>query len=569
MAVVRLQAFGGAIPVAGDRSLPDGFAVESLNTWLYGQELRGARPPKDVISVLATTRKVLRIPDPAAMASDLYNVSNVWKLFTDIDTDYALSPTVNDSFRRIYWASPSTGPRLNTYANLQSGLIPNGYKLGVVSPTTAPGGTITGGAPPAVTRSYVYTYITVYGEESAPSPPVVMAGNDSATWNITGILDPPVDATRTPMAKKRLYRTVYSTSGVATYFKVTDVAIGTTVFDDTVTDTVAASNLQLESTSWLPPPDTLQGLILMPNGFLIGWVDKTIYFSEAYHPHAWPPEYQLTVEYPVVGLGVLGTTCMVCTQGYPAALSGTKPSSVSLTKSTSNEPCLQRGSIVSTPQGVVYASQNGLVMASAGGIQNVTEKLITREDWRKDYAPQLLRAARYQNGYLALRMVEPPENRTAFYLDPSALQVALTELSEFGGCTNVFPDNWSGSVLILQNNTIREWDPVSDDLLPVLWRSKEFQFPKMVNLACYSVYWDAARYAANAIGTGIIATATQVRFRVWASRRLIYDQTVPRNGLPCRLPSGFKSDIWQFEVRARAPVYTVHVATTERELVQI
>ena len=60
MAVVKLQAFGGAIPVSGDRALPDGFASESINTWLYSQELRGQRPPKDITAVASTTRKLLR-----------------------------------------------------------------------------------------------------------------------------------------------------------------------------------------------------------------------------------------------------------------------------------------------------------------------------------------------------------------------------------------------------------------------------------------------------------------------------------------------------------------------------
>jgi hypothetical protein len=570
MAVVRLQAFGGAMPVSGDRALPDGFAVESVNTWLYSQELRGQRPPAFIKNMLSTTRRVMRIPQVGAPPSDLFHVGNVWKEFVDHDTDVVLSPTVNDSFRRIYWASPTTGPRMNTYANLTTNTIPDGYKLGVVGPVAGVGiPSIDGGAAPVVTRSYVYTYVSIYGEESKPSPPSNASGNASGTWQINGIADPPADATRSPMQKKILYRTITSSSGVATFFKVTDIALGTTTWPDSALDTVVAGNLQLESTTWEVPPATLQGMILMPNGFLIGWVDKTIHFSESFRPHAWPPEYQITVEYPVVGLGVQGTTCVVCTQGYPTAITGTKPVAVSVIKSTSNEPCLGRGSIVSTPQGVIYASQNGLIVASSAGMQNITEKLITREEWVKNYAPQTLRAARYQNGYLAMRMIADAATRTAFYLDPTALQVALTELSEFANCRNVFPDIWSGDVLIIQNDKIYQWDPPSNDLLPVLWRSKEFQFPKKMNMAVYSIYWDDARFASNAIGTDIIASDVKTRFRVFADRQLIYDQPVPKNGQACRLPSGFKADIWQFEIRARAPVYSCHVATTERELVQV
>ena len=45
MPVLRIQDFSGTVPVKGDRAVPDGFATESINTWLYGSELRGIRPP--------------------------------------------------------------------------------------------------------------------------------------------------------------------------------------------------------------------------------------------------------------------------------------------------------------------------------------------------------------------------------------------------------------------------------------------------------------------------------------------------------------------------------------------
>ena len=58
----------------------------------------------------------------------------------------------------------------------------------------------------------------------------------------------------------------------------------------------------------------------------------------------------------------------------------------------------------------------------------------------------------------------------------------------------------------------------------------------------------------------------KVRFKIFADRRVVYDEEVPKNGRPVRLPSGFKADIWQFEIRARAPVYTLHVGATTKEL---
>ena len=45
MAVLRIQDFSGIVPVMGDRAIGDNYAVDSVNTWLYGGELRGLRPP--------------------------------------------------------------------------------------------------------------------------------------------------------------------------------------------------------------------------------------------------------------------------------------------------------------------------------------------------------------------------------------------------------------------------------------------------------------------------------------------------------------------------------------------
>ena len=774
MAVLRIQEFSGIVPVTGDRAIPDNFATKSLNTWLYGSELRGIRPPEHLIDLLATTRKAMRIPKrtPGVMGAGYpagyipppsFLGDSVWVQFNDPDTDIVRGQLVKDSFERWYFCSPSTGPVFNTYARLSTGLGP--YKLGVPGPDTTvdaagnnawkptitniaameiggeifeiefkigttagstayanAGGTgdrqaaivetgtatvtpsvsslINGnltetgvkftnlqtvpkylrwdfgvtkfideftwyqkdsipygawmwrGSPDAstwtdlkdlqlggtakqaytvpgttgyryfellqdevpdtffVTRAYVYTWINKFGEESPPSLPVLGSGNTFGIWTIGNILDPPASGGTDPRAdgyaayeKKRLYRTITGASGQTTYYMVAEHVIGATVPDGgwvnqttyndngTInTDAIIAQNLRLESTKWALPPsnladpkDCLQGFIGMANGFLIGFtVGNRVLMSEPYHFHAWPAEYEQATEYPVVGLGVIGQTCVVATQGFPATATGTHPSVISFTKSTVMEPCLSRGSVVSAPSGVVYASPNGLILVGAGGLQNITQSIITREEWMRDYYPSLIRSARYQNGYLALIDRPTPIPNNAFLLDPTALKVALTEISQHEAtldfnATNFFNDVWSGNVFLIDSaGKLFQWDPVfhdpdtanptvNNDLMPVVWRSKEFQYPFEENFSCYAIYWDEARYSNVNWGT-IMATTERVRFRVYCNRVLRYDQPVPRNGRPVRLPSGFKGDVWQFEILARAPVYVMHVASTVKEL---
>ena len=597
MPVLRIQAFSGIVPVSGDRALAEGFATESVNTWLYGSELRGIRPPLDIIACNPATRKVFRVPKrtvggdpdyPGVVPPPSYLGDSTWMQFTDHDTDVLRGQLVQDSFERYYWCSPSLGPMFNTYARMVGGLPP--YRLGVPGPSNAYDGSgnnpnkptivsITGGAAPVLTRSYLYTWVNEFGEESSPSLPVVGSGNGNAIWTIGNIVVPPAPAANQPAwSKKYLYRTVTGESGATTFYRVNEVPLATTTYaDDTskLTDAVIVGNLVLESTTWAPPPTTLKGWIAMPNGFLIGFDGSNIHFSEAYHWHAWPAEYKQATETPVVGLGILGETCVVCTQGYPATITGTAPATCSFTKATTGEPCLSRGSIVSIPNGVIYASQNGLILVGPGGIQNVTEQLITRQEWIRTYAPQYLRAVRYQNGYLALRMFPTgsPFPRSGFFLDPTALKVALTDISDFENIRALNVDFWSGEVFLIWSDTVtakvQRWDPPSDDLMPVRWVSKEFQFAYQENFGAFAVYWDDARYSNYNYGSSIMPTTEKVRFKVYADRRIVYDQPVPENGRALRLPSGFKADIWQFELRGRAPIYSLHVASTMKELKQV
>lgn len=586
MPALRIQDFSGSVPILGDRAIPDNFAVQSLNTDLYSKELRGVNEPEDLSVIVATAQKTLRIPKrtiggnpafPTLIPPPSYLGDSVWVPFQDKDTDIVRGQLVNDSFERWYFCSPSTGPMFNTYARLLAGL-PH-YKLGVLGPDiTVPVSadtptivSIVGGAAPVVTRSFVYTWVNDFGEESYPTLPVIGAGNATAVWNIGNINDPPVVAGYAPYNHKNLYRTITGASGQTTYYKVAQVALGVFTYADdgtVMTDAVLANNLVLESISWQPPPADLQGFIAMPNGYLIGFKNNDIYFSESYHFHAWPPEYKQASEYRVVGLGVLGQMCVVCTEGFPATITGARPVVASFTKATTGEPALSRGSIVSTPDGIIYASQNGLVLVGPGGIKNVTEKIITRDQWIRDYAPANLRAVRFQNGYLALRDVaDEGTANSAFFIDPTELKVALTEFTEFGTTIMIDVDRWSGEVLLIDSGAMFRWDPpVVAQQWPVLWRSKEFQLPEKKNFGCYAIYWDEARFYDSAVDTTLLAHDVRVRFRVWADRVLIYDETVPRNGLGVRLGSGFKADIWQFEIRARAPVYALHVASTMREL---
>lgn len=560
MVALRLTTFAGMFPVRDIRLLPEQVASEAVNLDTSSGALQSIAAPRRIKTLQASTRYTYRLPYTSAGAavpiSDLDN--STWIEFADPDTDVVRTPTVNDSFERYYWCSPSTGYRYATRSQLLAGTV--GKKVGVRAPTLAPNvvpvagtGAIKDGknTAPAVTRSYIVTWVSEFGEESAPSPPAEAAGFSDQDWVISSIQLPDAVADEANITGMRLYRTVTSSSGVSTFFLVDQLTTNTSVYTDQFSDTIVTGKRQIESVSWATPPD-MDGIAAMPNGIIVGFKGSTLYFSENYRPHAWPAAYAITVQYPIVGLGVFGNTCVVCTTGAPAAVSGVKASTMALVQSTAAAPCLSRRGIVSAMEGVYFPSDDGLVLFGPAGMKNVTEELIGRDRWLAEYAPHSLRAVYVGGEYTSLRGT--PGAMDGFTFSPmsqSPTAQGVSDLNMFTAAHNIGTDVWSGRNWLIDNGALMEWEPIGGAGTTYRWRSKEFQLPEPGNLAAAQIFHDAG---------------AAVRMRVWADRRLVYDHDIPGPAREFRLPSGFKAAIWQVEVETSALVHAVHIASTVTEL---
>lgn len=153
----------------------------------------------------------------------------------------------------------------------------------------------------------------------------------------------------------------------------------------TLTHNDAAKSAQLQeslaTTTWLPPPSGLRGITDMANGITAGFVGNAVYFSEPYVPYAWPYEYRVALDYPVVAIAAFGNTLFVGTRGSVYLISGSDPASMSAPSVAGAQVCISARSVVSADQGVVFASAKGICLADAGGVRVVTKGLFTRETW--------------------------------------------------------------------------------------------------------------------------------------------------------------------------------------------
>jgi len=589
---IKIDTFGGMVPAVADKLLPVSAAARSENTWLYSGELIGLRLPTKLRDcVLASTGKVYRLPNSYSDAKHLSD--SVWMEFENPDTDVVPAAVIGDTFDRHYWASSPSPPMYSPRSRIAASQ--SAYILGIPSPDTAPGVVPTGGSATIAARAYVYTWVSAYGEEGPPSPATNVTNHPDASWAITLTAPLSGDTTGRNLTRTRIYRAITSASGVTTFFLVTELAIGTLTYTDTLTDAVVALNSILESTNWIGPPADLKGMVSMPNGIIAGFRENEIWFSEPFRPHAWPAAYAEVVDFPVVGLGVVGQTLVVCTAGYPATATGTHPSIMTMSKLTQFEPCLSRGSILSSTEGVYYASPNGLILVASGQVTNVTKDLLTKDKWMALVELPTLRAARLGSAYYAFgssrfgvfydgafdsgafAQEDFSGARTGLLIDPLQARLGFNILSNDEPSTNVMNDQWSSELFVIRANKLY-WLDLTDSAPtyePYIWKSKIFQTNDKKNLAAMRIYFTvpASTAAQNPVrnenAVQVLAADQYGIVRVYGDGVLVTTRELRTSGEIMRIVSGQKCDTWQFEIEARVRVSALQAGTSVKALASV
>jgi hypothetical protein len=396
------------------------------------------------------------------------------------------APISADTTERIYWTGDGKPKAADNADNTVTGIVTTGgnnqypehsISLGVPAPTTALtaaiGWTLGAGTDPKDVV-YVYTFVTQWGEESAPSPAsnIIAVDFSDGDADLSGI-ETSYAAEYNTLSKIRIYR---SLSGVNTsaFQLLAEINPASTYTDNT-------SDLDLgdiiESTDYDQPPIDMFGLLDFGNGILVGFTENDVCFCEPFLPHAWPIKYRISLQQKIVGGGVFGNTIVVCTDDQPVLVVGNHPSTMTMTVHPDHQACVSAQSIVQMRGSVVWASPNGLFQVGYGGSKLLTEPLYDRETWQQRN-PAQLRATHWDTRYIGFTddaglVVETANGVIAasdFNIDVDALYTDPND-----GALYISQSDVSG------NNTILGFN-IGGLRIPYKWRSKKVSLGSQATL---------------------------------------------------------------------------------------
>ena len=439
--------------------------------------------------------------------------------------------------------------------------------------------------------TYVYTWVTGWGEESSHGPETgvfeVLVGQHC---RLSDVAPAPAGYNITAW---RIYRLVSGTTR-SEYQFVAERSLTDTDFDDTLMDSELGAALgtgfnsapvapwdqdalytpgtrttfggltylnkkEVKQTPGPEPTDTdyweesdnLSGLTALSNGVLAGFIENELFFTLPFAYYGWPPAYSQVTEYKIVALGAYNTTLAVLTEGNPYLVDGINPESSTLVRLNYRQPCVSKRGVACGQNLILYPSPEGLVMVGDDGLAVVTSGIMTREQWAS-YSPESMVGFWTRSAYVGF--IEGTGQGIVLEVTASGLagisRVSIPGKRVFGGWIDqmtdalyLLCDSGSGTAM-----TVEQFS--AGQALAYTWKSKVFTFSSPASMA-------ACRLRGEWV--------SGVTLRVWGDGALFYSGAVASNE-PFRLPDAVYRSL-EFELSGTDVVTEVVLAQSMEELV--
>lgn len=630
---LTFQQFSGVAPRIAPRLLPATLAQEALDVKLWSGELRPHYADEILQYIPSNVQTIYRYK--------WKNKTYRWLMWNK-DTHVVKSPMYDDENNRIYFMNSDgffvTDSSLLKDQDYNTGYIPEGswYRTAIPQPGQSDiwisGGT---GSGDIESRSYVYCYVRQWpdgtidiGKSSGP----LKNSSDRSRYTVDvrpgqvvdmSIVDPLLyaDGAHVGINKVYIYRSEVTSAGQAVYSYVDQFDVNTNratnnpnavwiaegtyyKYSDSKPNTSLGE--ACPSLYWDPPVGGLKGLVSLQNGLFAAYKDSTVYVSDWNAPHAWPYEHTVTIDYPIVGLGSFGNTIVVCTEAAPVLITVTDPTKPTTRAIQENCPCVSAGSIVSTRNGVIFASTNGLVLINSASPTFITEKIITQDEWLPLH-PESLQAAFLNNTYYGF-FTNPTEKAAGFLFDLDSYtystvynSIVSSGMVYISQPTKIVYNDVEQSQLYvcypLENKTQYSLNSFGTDSRinkSFRWRSKvnvspqglftlscaQVNFTKLSSLKPEPPVWEG-RLAGSALGmvyvnkqpvngwckTNTIELYDKTVFNYYVDGKLRFTKNIV-DSKPFRLPSGFRGETVEIELKSNSHVHSVILASSMGELVE-
>jgi hypothetical protein len=537
MAGFKIADFAGMSTALSPKVLKANIATHAENCEVGDGRLSAMKAPAAVS------------PNPLHSSPDtIYEYTpNKWFEFST-DVDVARIPNAFDDTDKVAYTG-NVYPRITRDdLALSNGQMPlDSFRLGLPAPTITLTVTVTGTAVDDALddyRSYIYTWVDAWGEESAPGAASALANVKEGQSAVLALpTKPSGDYNFGTGAFRRIYRS--NTGTTATEFQfVADVDINASTYTDSVLD--AGLGEVIPTINWVRPPDEVTadfptgpmlGITTLPSGALVGFSGKTLVYSEAYIPYAYPLAYRYTIKDDIVGISTNSQGLVIATTGKPHLAMGHDPASVSIIELDEFQACVSKRSVVDMGESTIYASPDGLVLVQGNQTTIITEPVFTREQWQA-LNPEQIHAYRYEGKYVGFT------DSTGFIFDPRSTEQAWVYTTIDAACGHYVARN--DALYIADGSQLKKWG--EGTALSYTWTSKIFESPRPINLGAIQVGAQGS-VQVKIYGDGVLRATVNTT-----------------NDFTGRLPAGYLASEWQVTLIGTADVDYVKLATSIKEL---
>lgn len=514
MTTLSIRKFNGEIPRLPADRLPEDAAQTAINCEFAHGELRPLKALGTHYTVGATAQ-----PCRALFTADGVNFY-AWNM----PTRAYLHPTIDDTANRVIYHTQGQKLKVATLAGMRAiNLNPEPpsapFDLGVTAPA-APAvslGAATSGDPETV--ALVATVVNVWGEESAPSNPVLFdrQAGQNATYTVTHT----ATAGQQAINGINFYRTYPSLQGTTEYFLINSTPAALSGGTASITDAsdTPQTTTNLTSTEWDTPPALPNNLTYVGNGFFATGSGKDIVFSEPYRPHAWP--YRMTLPHGIVGIVAVEGGILVTTQAQTYLVSGAHPTQMSQQLLPVEQAGWSSTAMSRIEGAAVFASNDGLVSVYGGQpSMKESQSLFTRKDWRSRYSTARLNMRLAHHDGRVLGLIDPSyptaSSATPFILRLDEAAGSYSRLDAGQSLYNAAVSGTTDQLFVTTATGFAEFAGSSTDLA-YEWRSGDRLFPLPVGFACGVV--DAVGTAtlevyADGVLRGTVAVSGRTNFRL-------------------------------------------------------